>query len=206
MHVSDGLSGAALDLGEGNESTAHSGSPLSKMVELSNLQQAMLRFIQANSSVVNVEVWDQTKVGSIAPSSVGVSSDAASQHVDAWPNVKTSSPSSEKSLRPRLLIGADGGSSPVRKYAGIDKFGWGYGCNGLVGTLSFDKDESLRRGHQIAYQRFLPTGTIAWLPVSVRATDESHWHDTDANITLIPLSFRLAQPQLSGPCLPTLPA
>lgn len=173
MHVSDGLSGAALDLGEGNEATAHSGSPLSKMIELSNLQQAMLRFVQSNSSAVNVEVWDQTKVEGIVPSTVGDSSDAASQHVDAWPNVRTASPSSERSIRPRLLIGADGGSSPVRKYAGIDKFGWGYGCNGLVGTLSFDENESLRRGHQIAYQRFLPTGTIAWLPVSASEISEA---------------------------------
>lgn len=198
--MSDGLSGAAIDLGEGNEARARSSSPLSKMIELSNLQQAMLRFLKDKSSVVDVEVWDQTKVESIEQSTVGASTDAASQHVDTWPHVRTVSASSERSLRPRLLIGADGGSSPVRKYAGIDKFGWGYGCNGLVGTLSFDKSESLRRGHQIAYQRFLPTGTIAWLPVSARAMKESHQSQTDANTCSRFFSFRLVQPRLSGRC------
>lgn len=168
MHVTDGLSGAALDLGDST-----SGNALSKMVELSNLQQAMLRFLEAQRTSpdagVRVQVWDKTKVEDISSDNADPSVQTLSQHNDAWPVLSLSSsndPTSTRRVRPRLLIGADGGSSPVRKYAGIEKYGWSYGRKGLVGTLRFNEHESHQRGDQIAYQRFLPSGTIAWLPLS----------------------------------------
>ncbi|PWN29552.1 FAD/NAD(P)-binding domain-containing protein [Jaminaea rosea] len=170
MHVTDGLSGATLDLGEAvggaaSSSSSSSQQQLSNMVELSNLQQALLRYIdeKASQGAVQVEIWDKTKVEDVAPD---MGSAAEGAYIDAWPLMSLSSSSQQRQLRPRLLVGADGPSSPVRKYAGIAKSGWPYDRRGLVGTLRFDESESQQRGHTIAYQRFLPSGTIAWLPLS----------------------------------------
>lgn len=172
MHVTDGVSGAALDLGQ-----TGSLSPLSKMVELSNLQQGLLRFLddRQSSGHVDLQVWDGTKVEGIEPDaatpaqSSSHSAPAPAPYVDAWPILHLSSKDSavQHRLRPRLLIGADGPNSPVRKYAGIQKYGWAYdGFKGLVGTMRFDASQSRGKTDTIAYQRFLPTGTIAWLPLS----------------------------------------
>ncbi|CAO1628139.1 unnamed protein product [Parajaminaea phylloscopi] len=191
MHVTDGLSGAALDLGS---SAGNAVAPeLSRMVELSNLQQALLRFIESATGSTQevgarVEIWDKTKVEDITPDAVAESSlagegfasssspsSSSPQHVESWPLVTVTSAAaaeagaSSRRLRPRLLVGADGPSSPVRKYAGIQKFGWKYDHKGLVATMRFDPRESQGRGDSVAYQRFLPSGTIAWLPLSTSA-------------------------------------
>lgn len=181
MHVTDGLSGAVLDLGNsivGSSSSSSSSSQLSNMVELSNLQQALLRYIDAREEdgAVRVDIWDKTKVETVIPD---VEDNTASQgYVDAWPLLSlassqpqpatpsSSSPASRRHLRPRLLVGADGPSSPVRSYAGIAKTGWPYNRRGLVATLRFDPAQSQQKGSTVAYQRFLPSGTIAWLPLS----------------------------------------
>ncbi|CAD6951652.1 unnamed protein product [Tilletia laevis] len=63
----------------------------------------------------------------------------------------------------RLLIGADGHNSPVRQYASIRTFGHDYNQRGLVGTLRCRPGTV---GHT-AHQRFLPSGPIAFLPVSL---------------------------------------
>ncbi len=42
---------------------------------------------------------------------------------DPWPVVGLSS---GKGVRARLLVGADGPNSPVRRYAGIGDYGWAY--------------------------------------------------------------------------------
>ncbi|KAJ1995457.1 putative ubiquinone biosynthesis monooxygenase [Coemansia umbellata] len=60
--------------------------------------------------------------------------------------------------RARLLVGADGASSYVRKCAGIGTYGSEYLQYGLVATLCLEQLNST------AYQRFLPTGPIAMLP------------------------------------------
>lgn len=175
MHITDGLSGAALDLAD---SASAVPGELSKMVELSNLQQAFVRFLDEHnfSGEVNlkVEIRDQTKVESIAPDVLNATVSEFSQQLEAWPilklaTAKQNAHTDSKSLRPRLLIGADGPASSVRKYAGIQKFGWAYGYKGLVGTLRFDASGSQNRGDSVAYQRFLPSGTLAWLPLSSSA-------------------------------------
>lgn len=60
-----------------------------------------------------------------------------------------------------LAIGADGGKSRVRELCGIGRAGWTYGQTAVVAHL--------RTGHPhcgTAYQRFLPDGPIALLPLS----------------------------------------
>ena len=63
-------------------------------------------------------------------------------------------------LQPDLLIGADGGASFVRKQAGIVVDGWAYNQTAFVTHLL----PEIAHGNT-AWQRFLPAGPIALLPL-----------------------------------------
>ncbi len=68
-----------------------------------------------------------------------------------------------QSLDARLIVGADGARSWLRRQAGIDTLGWSYQQKGVVATV---KPE---HGHQdTAWQRFLPSGPLAFLPLGGR--------------------------------------
>ena len=63
-------------------------------------------------------------------------------------------------IKTQLIVGADGRSSAIRNLAGIKVSGWPYRQDALVTTVSTSE------GHrQTAYQRFLPTGPLAFLPL-----------------------------------------
>lgn len=64
-------------------------------------------------------------------------------------------------LRPRLVVAADGADSPLREQAGIDTTTWRYSQRAIVAQLSLSE---ARPGS--AYQRFLPTGPLAFLPLA----------------------------------------
>lgn len=66
---------------------------------------------------------------------------------------------SGNSIQTRLLVGADGANSIVRQTAEIPTIGWSYNQNGLVCSVK------LAQPNRTAWQRFLPTGPIALLPV-----------------------------------------
>jgi 2-octaprenylphenol hydroxylase len=59
-----------------------------------------------------------------------------------------------------LVVGADGGKSRVRELCGIGRAGWTYGQTAVVAHL---RPEQSHRG--TAYQRFLPDGPLAFLPL-----------------------------------------
>jgi 2-octaprenylphenol hydroxylase len=59
-----------------------------------------------------------------------------------------------------LVVGADGGKSRVRELCGIGRAGWTYGQTAIVAHL---RPEQPHRG--TAYQRFLPEGPLAFLPL-----------------------------------------
>lgn len=63
-----------------------------------------------------------------------------------------------------MQIGADGYNSPVRTYSEIDTFGWAYNAHGVVGSVRVDV-ANMGDGMTTAWQRFLPEGPIAFLPV-----------------------------------------
>jgi ubiquinone biosynthesis monooxygenase Coq6 len=65
-----------------------------------------------------------------------------------------------------LQVGADGFNSPVRLYAGIPAFGWAYDAKGIVATMFHPPRGAYERPNTTAYQRFIPTGPIAFLPLS----------------------------------------
>lgn len=64
-------------------------------------------------------------------------------------------------LRARLLLGADGAVSKVRGLAGLDAEGHDYGQRALVAYVGTEQPHEAT-----AWQRFLPTGPLAFLPCS----------------------------------------
>lgn len=63
-------------------------------------------------------------------------------------------------FRTPLLVGADGGNSRVRQFAGIGTVGWSYNQTAIVATVKTAKAHDFT-----AAQRFLSTGPLAFLPL-----------------------------------------
>ena len=66
-------------------------------------------------------------------------------------------------LEAPLVVGAEGRGSLVRRQAGIDVTGWGYGQSGVVATVSLGRDHG-----NVAHEYFLPAGPFAILPLTER--------------------------------------
>lgn len=62
-------------------------------------------------------------------------------------------------LSAKLVVGADGANSIVRRHAGLGQWGWDYDNSSLVATVKTSVP------HSTAWQRFLPTGPVAILPL-----------------------------------------
>lgn len=65
------------------------------------------------------------------------------------------------SLSTRLLVAADGALSRVRELADFQTREWDYGHHALVATVQTEHDHAA-----MARQRFLPTGPLAFLPLT----------------------------------------
>ncbi|HEX9208139.1 MAG TPA: UbiH/UbiF/VisC/COQ6 family ubiquinone biosynthesis hydroxylase [Steroidobacteraceae bacterium] len=60
----------------------------------------------------------------------------------------------------QLVVGADGSQSVARELAGIGRSGWAYGQTAVVAHLQTERPH-----RETAWQRFLPSGPIAFLPL-----------------------------------------
>ncbi|KAF7430776.1 putative ubiquinone biosynthesis monooxygenase [Pleurotus ostreatus] len=157
MEVWDGVSDARISFHASDVPTTGSteGQQMARLTENLNLQRGLLRHLKTHPEI---ELIDKTKVESII----------RDEEEGQWPLVKLAN---DRILRTRLLIGADGFNSPVRSYARIPSYGWSYNTQAIVATM-FHSPPSLYQNslHTTAYQRFLPTGPIAFLPLSPTAS------------------------------------
>ncbi len=77
-----------------------------------------------------------------------------------------------------LIVGADGGRSRLRELAGIEVQGWSYGQEAVVARI-----ETSGSHQETAWQRFMPDGPLAFLPLSdgsssiVWSTSPEHAHE-----------------------------
>ncbi|KAI0642354.1 ubiquinone biosynthesis hydrox [Trametes meyenii] len=160
MQVWDGLSDARISFSTHDDDSLglpglSSPSQMARLTENLNLQRALLRRLHSSSGI---EIVDKVKVQSIQ---------REEREGSGWPLVHLSD---GRVLRARLLVGADGFNSPVRAYAGIQSYGWAYETTAIVATLFHHPRTSFQPPNTIAYQRFLPTGPIAFLPLSPTAS------------------------------------
>ncbi|OJD32942.1 ubiquinone biosynthesis monooxygenase coq6 [Diplodia corticola] len=156
MQVWDGVSDARISF-DWAEVSRKPDQPttIAYMIENANLTTGLLNRL---SELGGIRTFSPTRVESIqlgtdSPDGLDLSS---------WPIVTLSD---GRTLAARLLVGADGANSPVRAFAGIQSRGWDYGRHGVVATLNLDGPGRGGPEHKIAYQRFLPTGPVAMLPL-----------------------------------------
>ena len=84
----------------------------------------------------------------------------------------------------RLLVGADGARSVVREWAQIETSGWSFAQTAIVATIKSE----LPHEHT-AFQRFLQTGPLAFLPLDDMHTSSIVWSaDTERARELLALS------------------
>ncbi|MEQ8558091.1 MAG: FAD-dependent oxidoreductase [Henriciella sp.] len=117
------------------------GETLGHMIEAPKLQSAL-----------DAAMKDQKSLTLIAP--------ARFQSYEATPGSVTVTLENGDSIRARLLIGADGVNSPVRKAAGITTEGRDYGKSVFAANVALSRPH-----HGIARQLFTPEGPFATLPL-----------------------------------------
>lgn len=108
----------------------------------------------------------------------------------------------EEILRARLVVGADGAHSQVRKRVGIPSYGWDYKQACLLITVYLDHDAG-----NTTWQKFTPAGPRAFLPLS-NGYASLAWYDTPERIAqLQSLSTRDLEKEIAkhyptrlGPC------
>lgn len=150
MQVWDGVSDARIEFDwEGG-----SGKTIAYMIENLNLTSGLLSKLD---QLGRVSIFDSTKVEGIS-----FGDEIAGSDLSEWPVVKLAD---GKQIWARLLVGADGANSPVRSFAGIESRGWDYGRHGVVASLQLEGDGWGGNHTKTAYQRFLPTGPVAMLPL-----------------------------------------
>ncbi|KAG6891227.1 hypothetical protein C0995_008479 [Termitomyces sp. Mi166 len=151
MQVWDGVSDARITFSASEIGLERSEEGMARLTENLNLQRGLLRRLE---ELPEVQLIDKTRVKSILRDT---------DERGGWPLVNLEN---GQTLRARLLVGADGFNSPVRSYAEISSFGWSYDTMGIVATMFHPPRSTFEAPNTTAYQRFLPTGPIAFLPLS----------------------------------------
>jgi 2-octaprenylphenol hydroxylase len=82
-------------------------------------------------------------------------------HFDVSDDFVTVELAAGHSIKGRLLVAADGVHSPIRQLAGISAVGWSYAQHAVVANVHTEMPH-----HETAWQRFLPSGPLAFLPLA----------------------------------------
>lgn len=154
MQVWDGVTGARIQFDWAPGTAPATGATIAYMNENLNLTSGLLKRLE---ELGGVSTFDNARVEQIT---YGEETDE--MDLRQWPVVHLSG---GKQLSARLLVGADGANSPVRSFAGIEARGWDYNRHGVVATLEMEGEGWGSENTKIAYQRFLPTGPVAMLPL-----------------------------------------
>ncbi|XP_025104972.1 ubiquinone biosynthesis monooxygenase COQ6, mitochondrial-like [Pomacea canaliculata] len=129
--------------------------PLAFIVENDVILAAILKCLE--QAPVSVNIRYRTSALSFQMPGLEASGKTRSKH----PWVTVSLPGG-KEIKTPLLIGADGAQSAVRTAARFHTVGWNYKQTAVVATLQLSEITE----NTVAWQRFLPTGPIALLPLS----------------------------------------
>ncbi|KHJ35752.1 putative ubiquinone biosynthesis monooxygenase coq6 [Erysiphe necator] len=194
MQVWDGVSGARIEF---NWQDPERGSTIAYMTENLNLASALIKRIE---DLGGISIFENQAV-----STINLGEESEDIDLSGWPILQLSS---GKKLAARLLVGADGAKSLVRSFAGIDSKGWDYNRVGVVATLKSESAGYHKKGLKTAYQRFLPTGPVAMLPLpecystlvwTTTPERASHLKDlcSEDFIAMVNASFRLSPIDLS---------
>ena len=130
--------------------------PMGHMVEDRHLRRALAEAVSADARITRLD--GETVVAQ-----------------DAAPSGITLTFADGKSLRARLVVGADGRASGTAMRAGIKRIGWGYAQTALVCAIAHEKPH-----HGIAHQFFMPPGPLAILPLTDNRSSIV-WSETAAN-------------------------
>ncbi len=100
---------------------------------------------------------------------------------------------SDESFKAALVIGADGGRSRIREWAGIPCTGWSYGQKTIVGQVRPERSHD-----NTCWQRFMKNGPVALLPLNDGRCSLA-WHTTfDEADTLLSLDADRFSERLSA--------
>ncbi|KAK0624702.1 hypothetical protein B0T17DRAFT_492802 [Bombardia bombarda] len=165
MQVWDGVTDARIEFDWARDAITPAGARIGThqqiiayMTENLNLTSGLLKRLD---QLGGVAVFDSAKVEHISFGAESETEDGPD--LREWPVVHLAGGAQ---LSARLLVGADGANSPVRAFAGIEARGWDYGRHGVVATLELEGHaDSWENQTKVAYQRFLPTGPVAMLPM-----------------------------------------
>ncbi|UKZ77534.1 hypothetical protein TrVFT333_005257 [Trichoderma virens FT-333] len=171
--VWDGVTDARIEFDYQLGSSATQGNVIAYMAENINITSGLLKRIK---ELGGVDVFDSSRVEKIT-----FGEETEDLDLTEWPVVHLQG---GKSLAARLLVGADGANSPVRSFARIESRGWDYDRHGVVATLELEGDGWGGEYRKTAYQRFLPTGPVAMLPLPGNFATLV-WSTTPANAALL---------------------
>ncbi|CAG8753277.1 16314_t:CDS:2, partial [Acaulospora morrowiae] len=160
MQVWDGITDARITFNckDHNTFLTNLGN-IAWIAENHNIQQAILTRLSQYKGNNNLTFFENTKVERITfDNYIGGGGISEKFELSDWPSLKLSD---GKILKTRLLVGADGINSLVRSFVNIESLGWDYDAHAVVATLHVDPLVE----NTTAWQRFLPTGPIAMLPM-----------------------------------------
>ena len=136
---------------------SHPEPSLGSIVEDSTVQAAVYQSLQDDGFADGVEFLFGHSVSRLEIAKDPASGALFHAHVDLVEAGGAGGTATQATCR--LLVGADGAASVVRKLSGGASWGWNYGQEAVVATVKVGS------AHTTAWQRYLPTGPLALLPL-----------------------------------------